>query len=62
MIAIEKPVNAKQAREVLGVGENFMTAVKKAMGVSSRYFYLSEVQKFLKSHPDFTIRSVSVKL
>jgi len=78
----ETPVNAEQARHVLGgsrpcsqcggaannvaCGEcrgkgevatpwsrSYMSAVKKAMGVKGRYFFLSDVRTFIRENPDF---------
>lgn len=55
-ISEENPVNSKRAREVLGWGETMMSAIKKAMGIKGRYFFLSDVRKFIRDHPDFKVR------
>ena len=57
-IDTENPVNLKQACKVLGWGETMMSAVKKAMGIKGRYFFLSDVRKFIREHPDFRVRDV----
>jgi hypothetical protein len=57
-IETENPVNSKTACEVLGVGGTMMSAVKRAMGISGRYFFLSDVRKFIRDHPDFRVRDV----
>lgn len=53
----ETPVNAEQARHILGGSRpwsrSYMSAVKKAMGVKGRYFFLSDVRTFIREHPDF---------
>ena len=33
-----------------------MSAIKKAMGIKSRYFLVSDVQKFLRDNADFKTR------
>jgi transcriptional regulator with XRE-family HTH domain len=50
----ERPVNCQQAREVLGWGSSYMSAVRRAMGITSRYFFLTDVRKFIRSNPNFT--------
>jgi hypothetical protein len=55
-IDTENPVNLKQACKVLGWGETRMSAVKKAMGITGRYFFLSEVRKFVRDNPNFRVR------
>jgi transcriptional regulator with XRE-family HTH domain len=50
----EKPVNCKQAREILGWGTSYMSAVRRAMGISSRYFFVSDVRKSIRDNPTFT--------
>jgi hypothetical protein len=57
-IDTENPVNSKSAQAVLGLSETYITALKKAMGIKGRYFFLSDVRKWMRSHPDFRIRDV----
>jgi hypothetical protein len=57
-VLTENPVNSKRARRELGWGETMMSAVKKAMGIKARYFFLSDVRMFIREHPDFKIRDV----
>jgi len=63
-ILTENPVNAITARVELGKpgkpwGTTRMSAIKKAMGLTNlRYFYLSDVRKWLREHPEFRERLV----
>ena len=50
----EKPVNGKKACEQLGCARRYMSALRRAMGIKSRYFFLSDVRKYMRDHPDFT--------
>ena len=60
----ENPVNAETARRMLGQpgrpwGSARMSAIKSAMGLKNvRYFYLSQVRKWLREHPEFRERDV----
>jgi hypothetical protein len=53
----ETPVNAEEARRILGGdrpwSRSYMSAVKKAMGVKGRYFFVSDVRTFIRENPDF---------
>lgn len=54
----ENPVNCEQARVLLGAPgkpwpSNRMTSIRKAMGITSRWFFVSEVRKWLRLHPNF---------
>lgn len=65
-IASENPVNAKVARAELGrPGRPWcsarMSAIKRAMGIRSRYFFLSDVRKWLRAHPEFRLEDVYPK-
>lgn len=50
----EIPVNAKTACAKLGWCSSYMGAVKRAMGIRSRYFFLSDVRSFIRNNPGFT--------
>ena len=51
------PVNCDQARRILGGARpwsrSYMSAIKSAMGIRSRYFLVSDVKQFLRDNPDF---------
>jgi len=51
------PVNSDQARRQLGGAKpwsrSYMSSIKAAMGIRSRYFMVSAVKQFLVDHPDF---------
>lgn len=54
----ENPVSIEDARVELGKpGPPWprvrLTAIKKAMGITSRWFYVSDVRKFLRVNKDF---------
>ena len=53
----EMPVNSDQARRILGGARpwsrSYMSSLKAAMGVRSRYFLVSDVKQFLRDNPDF---------
>lgn len=58
----ENPVSIEQARKLLGApGEPWprarLTAIKKAMGITSRWFFVSEVRKWMRDHPNFKVRN-----
>jgi hypothetical protein len=54
--AEEKPVNVKKAAVELGFCRSYVSAIKKLMGIKSRYFFLSDVRAWLRKHPDFRER------
>lgn len=54
----ENPVNATTARAQLGQpgkpwGRSRMSAIKRAMNITARYFYVSEVREWLKENQNF---------
>lgn len=54
----ENQVNAETARRLLAApgkpwGRNRIGAIKHLMGIKGRYFFLSDVRKWLREHPDF---------
>lgn len=56
----ENPVNAETARAVLGLpGKPWprtrLTAIKKAMGITGRFFFVSDVRQFLRKNRDFKV-------
>jgi hypothetical protein len=59
----ENPVNGITACVELGKpgkpwGRTRMSAIKKAMGITNqRYFFLSDVRKWLRAHPEFRNRT-----
>jgi hypothetical protein len=55
-IADENPVSTARARAELGCGETRMSAIKRAMGITGRYVFMSDVRKFLRANPNFQIR------
>ena len=36
-----------------------MWAIKKSMGITAKYFFVSDVRKFMREHPDFNSKQVS---
>jgi hypothetical protein len=60
----ENPVNAKTACVLLGFpgkpwGHSRISAIKRMMGIShQRYFFLSDMRKWLRQHPKFRQRDV----
>ena len=52
----EPLTNSKDARKALGIGASMMSAIKKAMGIKCRYFFLSDVQKWMRKNPQFQLR------
>lgn len=38
---------------------SYMCAVKKAMGIKSRNFFLSDVRKFIRENPEFTSKKTA---
>lgn len=59
----ENPVNGTEARRQLGApgkpwGSARMAAIKKAMGLTGRYMFLSQVRAWLRDHPDFKERDI----
>lgn len=54
----ENPVSCEQARVLLGEPgppwpRNRIYAIRKAMGITSRWFFVSEVRKWLRKNPNF---------
>ena len=39
--------------EVMRLGRNYMTALKRAMGIRGRYFFIADVRRWLRQHPEF---------
>jgi len=63
VIAEENPVNIETARVELGKpgkpwGRTRMSAIKKAMGITGRYSFLSEVRQWLRQNPNFQQRDI----
>jgi hypothetical protein len=59
----ENPVNAQTAAQILGApgkpwGSTRMSAIKKAMGISGRYFFVSAVRQWLYDNPGFQERQI----
>ena len=54
----ENPVKTGEAARQLGVGATRMAAIKRAMGLNGRWVFVSEVRKWLRSHPEFKERDV----
>lgn len=63
-MSTENPVNSITARVELGKpgkpwGATRMSAIKKAMGITNqRYFFLSDVRRWLREHPGFRMTDV----
>jgi hypothetical protein len=57
------PVNSDQARRILGGARpwsrSYMSSIKAAMGIRSRYFMVGDVKQFLRTHPDFKSHRVA---
>src|ERR1022692_3860447 len=51
-------VNATEAARTLGFGMTYILAIKRAMGITCRYFSLTDVETFLRKHPNFQISDV----
>jgi hypothetical protein len=51
---IEVPISTKRARELLGCGATRVSAIKKAMGLTGNYVFLSKVVEWLKQNPNFS--------
>jgi hypothetical protein len=56
----ENPVTCMQARIALGapgkpMSKMFMSALRKEMGVTGRWMFLSQIRKFLRENPNFKI-------
>jgi hypothetical protein len=63
MIATENPVNATVAAQLLGQpgkpwGSTRMSAIKRAMGITGRYLFVSEVRQWLHENTDFRERHI----
>ena len=56
--SVELPVNCKQACEILGFARGYMSAIKRAMGLRCRFVFISDVRKFLRTHPDFKTEQI----
>lgn len=54
----ERAVTVKLASEILGCKRSYMTALRRAMGIRSRYFFMSDVRNFLRSHPNFIMSQI----
>ena len=50
----ELPVSLDQACKDLGCCRSYMSALRNAMNLKSRYIFMSEVRQFLRANPDFT--------
>ena len=62
----ENPVNCETARIELGKpgkpwGASRMSAIKRAMGITSRYFFLSDVRRWLRANPNFREQDIYPK-
>ena len=58
MMSLEQPVNLTQACEILNVGRTYLSAVKRSLGIKGRYFFPSQVRKFMKATPGFRVSDV----
>ncbi len=61
--AEENPVNSKEAARQLALpakpwSHGRMSAIKRAMGLKGRYVWVSEIRKWLRSHPEFRIEQI----
>ena len=59
----ENPVNATVAAQLLGQpgkpwGHTRMSALKRAMGIKGRYLFVSDVRRFIRQNPNFTVDQV----
>ena len=54
-ILSEVPVNLAGACETLGLGRTYLSAVKQALGIKGRYFFVSQVREFMKRTPGFRV-------
>lgn len=54
----EPLVNSTQASKLFGVSPSYMSAIRRAMGLSGHYFFASTVRKFLLKHPNFRKKQV----
>ena len=48
-------VDSTQAAAALGMGRTKMWAIKKAMGIAGRHFFLSDVVHWLRTHREFVM-------
>jgi hypothetical protein len=51
-------VNVTEAARILGFGITYIHAIKRAMGITCRYFSLTDVETFIRKHPNFQISDV----
>ncbi len=47
-----------QACALLGIGQSYMSALKRAMGIRSRYFFLSDVRRFMRKNLTFRVSQI----
>ena len=57
-ILSEAPVNLAGACKALGLGRTYLSAVKQALGIKGRYFFVSQVREFMKRTPGFRVSDV----
>ena len=59
---VELPIKVKDCRALLGVGETYMSAVLRIMGLGRvRRVLLSSVAKYLREHPQFKMTDIYPK-
>jgi hypothetical protein len=58
IISSEAPVNLVGACKALGLGRTYLSAVKQALGIKGRYFFVSQVREFMKRTPGFRVSDV----
>lgn len=49
----ERQLSTRDAAKKLGMSANRITAVKKAMNIRGNNVYPSQIEQYLKAHPDF---------
>ena len=54
----ERPVNGVQACALLGFSASYISAIKRVMGIKSRYFFPSDILRFLRKNPTFRVAQV----
>jgi hypothetical protein len=58
----ENPVTASSAAKILGgekpLSRGYMSAIKRAMGITARYLYVSDIRRFLANNPDFRMTDI----
>ena len=57
-ICEQNPMNAKTMAKFLGIGRTQMTALRRAMGVTARHMFVSDVRKWMRSNPNFKTRDI----